>query len=400
MCSASDPLAEFINLIPSNDRHLISSTVMKLRSLLSEQIDSNSSISGPLGLIKRLKPVFLRTPISLRRSLRMKIFTALEQCINSSEASAVLTVLLSIIETNTLRNSDRCDLERDDILEHISDLNLIVAKLIDILKSQRINLLSLRAWIIAMLVHTYRQCVIWCYHQDCINFNDNSLEDIVPLDPEMYTSPCVPKLLKVALECQVNNLPPPIPNGDYLLNDLLLLSAFSDGTIKLVRQHNRDKVYNRLENDLDYCSSLKPVAHLEIPATRKFLPTMEEVRESLTSLDLLKVRKHLELIGRHILDNVPPQDDLKVLCKELIQGAPAIMLSASSKLDENANITEDCKSLYSSIFCGFLRVWIYALERRLIFEDMSQSYLYLCAFTNIRFQVIAFYLQTWCIFVH
>lgn len=388
MCSSSDPLADFINLIPYNDRHLTSSTIMKLRSLLNEQIDSNAPIGGPLNLIKNLKPVFMHTPISLRSSLRSKICTALEQCLDTSEASAALTLVLSIMETSTLRNSDRCDLEKDDILSNIPCLNSIISKITETFQDQRVNLLSLRAWIIAMLVYTYRQCLIWCYHQDCIDFNDKPLEDIVPLAPEVSVSPCVPKLLKVALECQINNRRPPIPNRDYSLNDLLLLSAFSDSTIKFVKLPSQGEVYNRLENNLDNCSSLHVTAHLKIPTARKSLPPIEELRESLISLDLIRVRKNLELVESYIIDNVSPKDDFKQLCKEMIQGAPAIILSASSKLDENADGSEDSRSLYGSIFCGFLHVWIYALEKRLIFEDMSQSYLYLCAFMNIRFQVV------------
>lgn len=388
MCSDSDPLTEFLSLVPYGDRKLATLTILSLRSKLNEQIDLNASITRPLSQIKRLKQIFVHTPISLRRSLRSKILAALEQCMESSEALAVFALLLVIIETNSLRNSDRSDLEAADILNCLPSLNSIISRLTQDFLSQRTNLLSLRAWTIVMLVYSYRQCLIWSFRQDCLDLEETSLQDRVPLDSELYSSPSVPKLLKIALDCQANNLLAPTPNEGYLLSDLLLVSAFSDVTVKYVQQHDRNGAYNVLENHFDStCPSLKPTVYLKAHTSRKFLPSSTEVHDSLVSADLSKVQEYLKIVERQILDNPPPNGDMKQICKELILGAPAILLQAAGELDGNSEPSEDCKSMYCNFLCGFLHVWIYALEKRLTLEDIPQSYLYLCGFTNIRFQV-------------
>ncbi|KAH9280935.1 hypothetical protein ECG_07065 [Echinococcus granulosus] len=389
MCSDSDPLTEFLSLVPYGDRKLATSAILSLRSRLNEHIDLRASINGPLHQIKRLKQIFTHTPISLRRSMRSKIMAALEQCMESSEASAVFVTLLVIIEANSLRNPDRSDLETADIVNCLPPLNSLIGKLTQTLQLQRSNLLSLRAWTIAMLVYTYRQCLIWCSRQDCLDLEELPLQERVPLDSELYSSPCVPKLLKIALDCQVNNLLVPTPKDDYLLSDLLLASAFSDSTVKYVEQHDENSVYNMLENHLDSaCGALKPTTHLKVNTDLKSLPSTSDVHNSLIASNLLKVQEYLQIFERQILDNPPLHDDLKQICKELILGAPAILLQSASELDGSSETSEDCESIYCSFLCGFLHVWIYALEKRLIFEDIPQSYLYLCGFTNVKFQAM------------
>ncbi|VDK32707.1 unnamed protein product [Taenia asiatica] len=389
MCSDPDPLTEFLSLVPCGDRKLATSIIIGLRSKLNEQIDLSASIDKPLNQVQPLKQIFMHTPISLRRSLRSKILAAFDQCMESSEALAVFVILLVIIETNSLRNSDRSDLETTDILSCLPSLNSIISKATQTFQSQRTNLLSLRAWAIVMLVYTYRQCLIWSFRQDCLDLEETPLQERIPLNSELCSSPSVPKLLKIALDCQVNGILAPTPIEGYLLNDLLLVSAFSDITIKYVRQHDENDTFNRLENNFDStCPSLKPTVHLKAHTNLKFLPSTTEVHDSLVASDLLKVKEYLQIVGRQILDNPPLHGDMKQICKELILGAPAILLQAASELDGNSEPSEDCKSMYCSFLCGFLHVWIYALEKRLILEDIPQSYLYLCGFTNVRFQAM------------
>ncbi|KAL5107453.1 hypothetical protein TcWFU_002452 [Taenia crassiceps] len=307
----------------------------------------------------------------------------------SSEALAVFVVLLVIIETNSLRNSDRSDLETADILSCLPSLNSIISKLTQTFQSQRTNLLSLRAWTIVMLVYSYRQCLIWSFRQDCLDLEETPLQERIPLVPELYSSPSVPKLLKIALDCQVNNLLVPTPPEGYLFNDLLLVSAFSDITAKYVQKHDKNDVYNALENHFDpACPSLEPTVHLKVHTNPDFLPSSAEVHDSLVSSDPQRVQEYLRIVERQILDNPPLHGELKQICKEFILGAPVVLLQAASELDGNSEPSEDCKSMYSSFLCGFLRVWIYALEKRLILEDIPQSYLYLCGFTNLRFQAM------------
>ncbi|KAL5967497.1 hypothetical protein TSMEX_004730 [Taenia solium] len=371
MCSDPDPLIEFLSLVPCGDRKLATSIIIDLRSQLNEQIDLSASINGPLNQIQRLKQIFMHTPISLRRSLRSKILAAFDQCMESSEALAVFVILLVIIETNSLRNSDRSDLETADILSCLPSLNSIISKVTQNFQSQRTNLLSLRAWAIVMLVYSYRQCLIWSFRQDCLDLEETPLQERIPLNSELCSSPSVPKLLKMALDCQVN------------------ISAFSDITVKYVRQHDKNDTFNILENHFDStCPSLKPTVHPKAHTNLKFLPSTTEVHDSLASSDLLKVREYLQIVERRILDNPPLHGDMKQICKELIFGAPAILLQTASELDGNSEPSEDCKSMYCSFLCGFLHVWIYALEKRLILEDIPQSYLYLCGFTNVRFQAM------------
>ncbi|VDM30366.1 unnamed protein product [Hydatigera taeniaeformis] len=389
MCSDSDPLTGFLLLVPYGDRKLATSTILNLRSKLNDQIELKGSVIGPLQQIKCLKQIFAHTPISLRRSMKSKIFAALEQCVQSSEALAVLAILLVIIETNTLRNSDRSDLEVADIVNTLPTLNSVVSKITQDFLAHRTNLLSLRAWTIVMLVYAYRQCLVWGSHQDCLDLEEASLQERVPLDAEIVSSPSVPKLLKIAFDCQVNNRPPLIPVEGYLLNDLLLVSAFSDSTEKYVRRQDENVCYNMLENRFDsICSSLKPAIHFKASENIDTLPPIAELHNFLRSLDLVKVQKYLQIVERRILDDPPPSDDMKQICKELILGAPTILLQAVGEIDEGSESSADCKSIYCSFLCGFLRVWIYALERRLILEVVPQSYLYLCGFINVRFQAM------------
>nr|CUU97823.1 hypothetical transcript [Hymenolepis microstoma] len=100
----------------------------------------------------------------------------------------------------------------------------------------------------------------------------------------------------------------------------------------------------------------------------------------------MKIRENLELIDRYILDNVPLQGDFKQICKEMIKNAPVILDTVMRKMEEIEEVPSDLRSLYSGLLCGFLRVWIHALERRLVLEEIPQSYFYLSCFMNIRYQ--------------
>lgn len=390
MCAESDPLTAFLSLIPYADRQRAALAILKLRKYLHEQIDKVAPFGRPATVVRSLKQIFIHTPISLRRSLKEKIFIALKKSMESSEALAIFAILLSIIEVCSLRNSDRCDLEKDDILAGLSSLNPIIDSISQTIISRHSNILSCRAWVVAMLVYTYRQCLIWCSHQDCLDLGKKSLDELVPMDSIFYSSPSVPKLLRVALNCQRNGSSLPAAKENYSFMELLILSAFSDNTFSLIAENSEA---NFLENKFDaLCNALKTTVVPKVAATPRSLSSLGEIQGSLESLDLSKVRDNLQLTERLILDNVPLRGDFKQTCKMMIQNAPAVMISVSKKMDSASEISDDLKSLYSQLFCGFLHVWIYALEKRLIFEDMPQSYLYLCAFVNIRFQVSS---STW-----
>ncbi|KAM7541720.1 hypothetical protein Aperf_G00000002668 [Anoplocephala perfoliata] len=380
----SDPLTDFLALVPYADRQRTASAIVKLRKDLHEQIDHMAPFTRPAAIIRSLKKIFTHTPISLRRSLKEKIFIALTKSLESSEVLAIFAILLSIIEVCSFRNADRCDLEKDDILTSLSSLNPIIDSISQTIISRHSNLLSCRAWVVAMLVYTYRQCLIWCSHQDCLDLHEKNLDELIPMDAAFYSSPSVPKLLRIALNCQRNNSSPPATKENYSLIELLMLSAFSDNTSSLIMEHSE---VNFLENELDtLCTALKATAVPKVVPSPRSLPSLEELQASFDLLDPSKVRDNLQLIEFLILDNVPLLGDFKQSCKMMIQNAPAVMISVLRKMDAASEISDDLKSLYSQLFCGFLRVWIHALEKRLIFEDMPQSYLYLCAFVNIRFQ--------------
>lgn len=385
MCSAADPLTAFLALLPYADRKSAAVAIVKIRKDLREQIENTASFNRPATLIRTLKPIFTHLPITLRRSLKEKIFNALELSMESSEALAIFTILLSIIETCSLRNSDRCDLEKDDILKSLYSLVPILNNISQSVISRNTNLLSCRAWVVAMLVYTYRQCLIWCFHQDCLDLTQENLDKLVPMDSFYYSSPSVPEVLRIALDCQRNNKPPPSTKHVYSFHELLMLSAFSDHTSNFILGDIRS---NFLENRVDgLCIALKIGTSEKIHSKRQSLPPLEEIHKSIESKDLSKIVENLRLIERHILDNVPLQGDFKQSCKEMIQYAPVILDVVTRKMDETPEIPDNLKSLYSSLLCGFLRVWIYALEKRLLLEETPQSYLYLSCFMNIRFQV-------------
>ncbi|VDN97964.1 unnamed protein product, partial [Rodentolepis nana] len=396
MCAEVDPLTAFLALIPFADRKRATVTILKVRKYLNEQIENTASFSRPATLIRNLKPIFTHLPITLRRSLKEKLFTALEQSLESSEALAVFTILLSIIETYSIRNSDRCDLEKDDIFNSLSSLIPILNNISQSILSRNTNLLSCRAWVVAMLVYTYRECLIWYSRQDCLDLTKEGLDEVVPIESVFYDSPSVPKILRIALDCQRTNKPPPSTDFNYSFYDLLLLSAFSDHASNFIFENTAS---NFPENRFDEsCNSLKLPVSVKVHSKCQSLLTLQEVQKSIESKDLMKIRGNLELIERYILDNVPLQGDFKQICKEMIKSALVIMDTMMRRMEE-IEVPNDLFSLYTGLLCGFLRVWIHCLERRLVLQEIPQSYLYLCCFMNIRYQdmILKDFVQSICV---
>lgn len=358
---------------------------MKLRSRLKEQIETDCQFAEPLQRIKHLQGIFTHIPLTLRTAMKTKIFEAIEGCAESPEAVAIFVILLHVLELSTIRNADRCDLESADIMSCLPRVNSLVSSLTNAFLAQRCNLLSLSSWCIGVLVYTYRQCLIWCFHQDCVEFSDITLEGRVPLDPEILTSPSLPHLVGDLLNCQSQNVPPPVPKGNYSLLELVLASAFSNFTRLQVKSGSKKGQNKPLENKFDlFCSS----KHMNLQSQnheQSSLPLCcDAVHDAFVKLDLERIAEHLKIVERKILDNVQLTGDFKQVCKECIQSAPTTLITAANQIKGKAKGSE---SLYCALFCGFLRLWIYALDRRLVIEDIPQSYLYLSGFVNARFQV-------------
>uniref|UniRef100_A0A5K3F7X8 Uncharacterized protein n=1 Tax=Mesocestoides corti TaxID=53468 RepID=A0A5K3F7X8_MESCO len=204
--------------------------------------------------------------------------------------------------------------------------------------------------------------------------------------PHLVLSSRLSRLKRTAIR-RASGSPPPTPQSKYLLSELVLASAFSDGTIKLVQQCSNFELYNPLENEFDSsCASLHSKVERKTTSNHKSFLSHQDVQSALMTSDLLKIQETVKSIEGSILDNAPLTEDFKLICKVTIQNAPAILLTAANKLNESTDASDEIRSIYCSLFCGFLRVWIYALERRLVFAEIPQSYLYLCGFANARFQ--------------
>lgn len=387
MDSPADPLTAFLSFIPYGGRQKTATIIIKLRKALKEHIDSSGSVLDPLRQITALKSVFTHIPITLRRPLRKKALEAIEKCIECPEAVSIFVLLLSILELSTIRNSDRCDLESTDICKCIPSVNSLVNSLSNSFDFERINLLSLRAWAVATLVYTYRQCIIWCYHQDCIDFEEHSLETRVPLGPEIRMSASLPKLLAVALDCQITGTAPPVPKGGHLLSDLLMASAFSDITKNMAFYTANSLPVNQLENNFDrFCAVQMFSQQIESIESSSAVPTLSAVKDALTRSDFPGIEQFLRIVGRKLLDNVHLTNEFKETCKVFIRSAPIVLMSSYFKVDTQEE-SAGKKAIYCSLYCEFLRLWIYVLDKRLVLDELPQSYLYLGGFMNAGFQV-------------